>query len=238
MNMKTSNVSLNYKIRELAKDKDNVSIITDLYKNRDSKSDTSIYLPIANRRFDEICEDPSHEGYEKLNDICFTLNDTSFLRTLEDLKVLKISMLTVDDDGEGGGMGYIAVVQIRNSDYIEHLHEWVMDSNLILNYGIFSLHIFTGEAYCLDNKYKFHTGKGLFRVLRAFLEEKTHILGFQTIYKTFHADEKEINMDLMLPESIHQVIGDIKENLMMKGKLSKFFITSSSQYILKSGSMY
>ncbi|MCX6793722.1 MAG: hypothetical protein NTY06_01310 [Candidatus Gottesmanbacteria bacterium] len=226
--MNNNDLGISYSLRKSLQDKDIQSVISDLYENRAKKDAVSIYLPFANKRYDEICDDPYHEGSDKANDLYFALDDTKLLKLLERTKILKIKELSDDDDGEGGGMGLVAMVTIIKPEYIEHLYEWIKDDSFILNYGIFSLHTFTGEAYCRDNQYIFHTNKGLFRVFQAFLTEPTHILPYQKIYNYFQGGEKP----KCGAEKVHQIIGEVKEKLRMTGKLSKLFIPSEDKYFL------
>lgn len=229
--MKKPDFSITFSLRKLIQDEDIQSLIADLYGKRKETVMTTVFLPLANKRIAEIGFDPDHEGAENFEELCFSLDDTLLLTELEKLKVLSIKIFTVDDDGGS----FIAMVKIINQEYIQQIYEWITDKDLIINYGIFSLHTFTGEAYCLDNKYIFHTGKGLFRVFRSFLEEPTHILDYQTIYKMFYKGEKDVLISQMGSEQIHQIIGDIREKLLMKDELSRLFITSSNQYVLKPG---
>lgn len=232
MKMKNKDLAIGYALRQTLSDKDVQSLISDMYKARDQKV-VSVYLPLANKQYEKICEDPYHEGSDKIEELCFQQADTKFLKTLESLKVLTIKTLMDDDDGEGGGMGFIANVVIKRPEYIAHLYEWIKDAGLILNYGIFSLHTFTGESYCLDSMYVFHTGKGLFRVFKRFLEEPTHILAYEVIYHTFQGSDKLT----FGSEQVHQIIGEIREKLQMKHKLSALFRPSNDTYILRSSNV-
>lgn len=225
-------MNITYSIRKLIQDKDIQWMVSGLYKNMRSEEAVFVSLPLANKRFNKIADDPDHEGAEKLNELCFNLEDSMLLNELLELKIISISREGMGDDDD-----FAVYVKINNPEFIEELHEWVKDSALILNYGIFSLHTFTGEAYCLDNKCVFHTGKGLFRVFKAFLKGQTHILDYTTIYMMFHEGNNRRQLG-PLPFEIHQIVGDIREKLGMKGKLSKLLISSSNQYLLKPGLSY
>ena len=222
--MKKINSSITYSLRELIRDEHIQSIVSDLYRNRTSKG-VSVFLPLANERFNKIASDPEHEGVDNLDELCFHLDDTLLLDEFIKLNILSVSKDCTDEDDD-----FTMCVRINDPEFIEHVYGWIKDKNLILNYGFFSLHTFTGEAYCLDNKYIFHTNKGLFRVFRAFLEEPTHILTYAKIYNTFQDSDRLTYRS----EAIHQIIGEIKEKLYMKGSLSKLFIPSSDKYYLKS----
>lgn len=222
MKMKKADLGINYSLRKLLQDRDIQAVVSDLYKSRKSTDVVTVFLPLANKRLAEIGFDPNHKNRENLV-VCFTLNDSLLLNELFKLGVLSKEEGTDDDEGLS------AFVKINSPEFIERLYEWVKDTSLIVNYGIFSLHTFTGEAYCLDNKYIFHTNKGLFRVFQAFLKEPTHILAYGKIYNIFQ-DSDRLTCG---SETIHQIIGEVREKLQMKGKLSKLFIPSSDKYILK-----
>jgi uncharacterized protein YfkK (UPF0435 family) len=222
MDMKQSNI-IPFSLRELIKDKDIQGMVSDLYKHRKGTDPVTIFLPLTNDRFNKIASDPDHEGIENFNEIRLTFDESLFLDELFKLRVLVYSEECANED-------FSACVKIINPEFIEQIYEWIKDKDLIINYGIFSLHTFTGEAYCLDSKYIFHTNKGLFRVFQAFLKEPTHILAYKKIYNIFQDSDKLTSGS----ETIHQIIGEIREKLQMKGKLSKLFIPSSDSYILKS----
>jgi len=233
--MKKNENSIPYVIRKLIQNRDIQGMIADLYKNRISKNVFNIYLPLVNERFTDLCIDQYHDHTNDF-DNSISRNDMVLLNELEKLQIINNDGITEDEDGDGQGLGFVAMVTIINPQFIELLYKWIKDTELIINYGIFSLHTFSGEAYCQDNKGKFHTGKGLFRVFLTFLKEKNHILDYSRIYKIYHEDEKNVDMEKMVPEDIHQIIHDIKDNLSMKGSLSKLFMPSSNQYILYPGS--
>lgn len=207
--MKQKDFSINYSLRKLIQDKFIQSMVADLYKHRKETDPVTIFLPLTNDRFNKIASDPDHEGIENFEELCLTFDDSLFLNELFKLRVLSKKECADED--------FSACVKIINPEFIEHIHAWIKDKNLIINYGIFSLHTFSGEAYCLDNKYVFHAGKRSFRVFRSFLEEPTHILDYQTIYKIFYKGEKNRPTYRMSPTQIHQIIGDIREKLHMKG---------------------
>lgn len=218
-------------VRQLLSGKEIRDVVADLYRNlkKNDNDLVSVYLPLANKRFLQICEDPYHQGSDRIDQLCFSLDDTKLLKALEKQKVIIIKGITEDEDDEGNGTGFIAGITISEPEYIRHLHNWAKDFNLIVNYGVFSLHSFTGEVYCMDNKYIFHTGRGLFRVFLEFLTEPTHILTYRRIYDLFQRVEGA-DFDNF---AIHQIVGEIREKLHMTGKLSELLVTAGDRYLLK-----
>lgn len=226
MKMKKLGRSINYSLRELIRDKTIQSMVSCLYEIRQRNDVIAVSLPLANSRFFLICEDPYHEDSDNIEKLCFHLKDSLFIDELIKLDVLSKGECTDEYDE------FSAYVKIVNSNFIEGLYEWIKDKDLIINYGIFSLHTFTGEGYCVDNKYSFHTNKGLFRVFKAFLQKPTHILNDREIFQTFY-DSTSDALKLRV-EIVHQIIGEIREKLSMKGELSKLFLRTGNQYLLKS----
>lgn len=228
--MKIGDYLIPHALRQLAQDKEIQGMVLDLYLRRDKKDSLWIYLPYANKRQmefapkEELNEELREEGYDPY----FKLKDTSLISELEYLNVLHRPEENNFFDDEDGS--FIATVVIDKPDFIDYLYNWIKDSEYILNYGIFSLHKYTGEAYCEDNKYTFDTSKGLFRVMKAFLENTKHILTFNEIVDKFQG-EHVVDYD---PQRVYQAINDIKDKLKMTGKFSKLFLTSDGTYLLKS----
>lgn len=229
--MKNENFILNHKIRHLILNKEVQEIVKDLFKMHNSMKEAIIYLPLLNDCIYRTIKKASVEMGSFNIENCFNMEDVILLEELNKLKVLELKDVFEKEANEGMGLGYVATILIKNKKYIEFLYQWICDLRLIINYGIFSLHTFTGEAYCLDSKYIFHTNKGLFRVFKAFIEEPTHIFTYKQIYQHYQdstADTLRYNS-----ETIHQIIGEIREKLQMKGKLSKLFLPAGDRYILK-----
>lgn len=237
---KTRIKAITYSLRSLLEDIDLQGVAKELYQKRNSEKEVSIFLPLANDCADKIASGvATNIGSSDLKD-CWNLKDTMLLGELEKFKVLAVKLITEGDDSAGRTIGFVAIVKINNQSFLEYLNGWVDDLSYITNYGIFSLHAFSGEAYCLDHKYIFHTNKGLFRVFLAFLKEPTHTLSFKRIFQEFtanldvcSANDQETGKVSYSSESIHQIIGEIREKLLMKGKLSKLFLISGDTYLLK-----
>jgi hypothetical protein len=223
--MKTRNIKIPYSLREFVRDEAIQRMARKLYESKEIKGPVRVYLPLAEKRFNVIAEDPNHEDRDKIDELCFNLKDSQFIDELFRLKVLSKPEKPYLEDFE-------TAVTIEDPEFLDYLHHWLEDQALILNYGVFSLHTFTGEGYCHDNNYFFHTGKGLYRVFRAFLENPAHILTYGRIYQTFQGNEKAISS--YGSETINQIVGEIREKLAMKGKLSKLFLPSNDSYFLRS----
>ena len=210
-------------------------VVRSLYESRQSRGKVEVYLRLVSNCANGIINKAAKNRSNFNLDSCYDVADASFLRELEVFRVVSISDY-YDKDAEGeytsDGIFDYALVTINDPIYIQSLNGWVNDLPNILNYGIFSLNTITGEAYCLDNGDTFLPYSGMFRVLKAFLNESSHCLSYENIYRVFR-DEKDPDLSRMTPEAIHQIIGDIREKLSMKGKLSKLFVSSSNQYVLR-----
>lgn len=225
--MKMNDFVISYSLRQLAQNKDIQNIVLKLNEKKSSKDIVSVYLPLANECISKIAENPNlrDQGF----DSCYELSDSKLINDLIKIKVLSTAndyVFTEDDDGS-----VVADIMISNPSFIGHYYQWIKDADHILNYGIFSLHTFTGEAYCDNCEYFFHTNKGLFRVFKAFLTEPTHILNYKQIYDSFQEGNK-IKVDYY-KEAVHQIIGEIREKLNMKGNKSKLFLPSDNKYYLR-----
>lgn len=241
--MKKSKIGLSYTVRKLVQINEIQNLVKSLHENRQSKDPAKIYLPLVNECVTKIIEKASinREGFDL--DPCFNSDDVSFLRELEKHKVISLKDIYEDEEDEvvkiDGRLElapygyYTADVIVNDVKFIENLNRWVNDLPSIINYGIFSLNTITGEAYCLNNVGIFLPNSGMLSVLKAFLNEPSHCLSYERIYRLFHGDEKEIDIYLMTPQSIHQIIWDIRDKLFMTGKLSKLFVSSSNQYALR-----
>lgn len=226
MKIKNDDFVISYTLRQLAKDKNIQHIVKELNERKSSKDIIPIYLPLANECINKIADDPNlHEqGFNS----CYELSDSLLINELINIKVLSTPNDYVFTENDNGL--FVADIIINNPDFIEHYYEWIKDADHILNYGIFSLHTFTGEAYCLDNKSVFPTDSGIFRVFKAFIQEPTHILSYNQINSVF------INDDIQDPDSlvIQQAIYKIKKKLDMEGEFKKLFLPSGNKYLLRS----
>lgn len=224
--MKRFDLAIPYSLRKLVEDKNIQNMIAELNEKKDEKGGISIYFPLANSCMNRIALNPNL--YEEGFDSCFKLNDSLLVNELIRMKILsKSSDCYGWDDDTSSVYGLV----IEKPNYIKHLYEWAREINTILNYGIFSIHTFTGEAYCEDSEYTFHTSKGLFVVFKAFLAEPTHILSYKQIYDLFQKSNK-VKVDYY-KEAVHQIIGEIREKLNMKGSKSKLFLPSDNKYFLR-----
>jgi len=222
--MKKSDLAIPYSVRSLLQVKQNHQIIFDLYKSIKYNEVAYFFLYIVNESWNKIAEDPYHEGaddfWKKVNDF----DDSRLLIELCKLKIISRKNESLVDDE------FSVCVEVEIPKYIEKFHYWLEDERLILNCGMFSLHTFTGESYCGNNKYNFHTSRGLFRVFKAFLTEPTHILTYNQIRSIFMDNPEEKADDRL---KIHQTIGEIKEKLNMKGEFSELFVSSGKEYLLR-----
>lgn len=225
--MKMNDFVISYSLRQLAQNKDIQNIVLKLNEKKSSKDIVSVYLPLANECICKIAENPNlrDQGF----DSCYELSDSKLINELIKIKVLSTTNDYVFTEDDGGA--YVADIMISNPSFIEHYYQWIKDECHILNYGIFSLHTFTGEAYCMDNRYKFDTSKGLFRVFKAFLEEPTHVLSYIQIHNIFY---EENIIDVSKAKFINQTISEIREKLKMTNKFSKLLIPADKRYLLKS----
>lgn len=231
MKMKKTNDVITYQIRNLVRDDAVCDLIRQLYENRKNIEEVITGSPLKGEFIDKLRypfesdSDEDHNDY--LDDKYFTLGDRLILRELEKLKAIVVNGYFQEE-------GPTLSVSIINQRQIERIHGWANDSKsgFVVNYGIFGLNTITGEAYCLNNMGIFLPNSGMLRVLKAFLNEPSHCLNYKSIYKIFRNEENP-NWDRMTPESIHQIIWDIREKLSMTGKLSRLFVSSSNQYVLR-----
>ena len=226
MKIKNDNeLGITYLLRKIILNNDLKYMVRYLYERRMEKEALSVYLPLANDRMNEIAENP--ELHDEGFDSCFEKDDSTLINELIRLKVLsrpKEYNFSEDDDGS-----FIATVKVENPDSVEHFYKWIRGQDYIINYGVFSLHTFTGEAYCMDNRYDFDTSMGLFRVYKAFLEEPTHILSYVQIHNLFH---RENITNVSEAKFINQTISEIREKLKMTEALSKLLIPADKKYLL------
>ena len=234
--MKKIKTGLNYTIRKLVQIKEVQNIVRFLYENRHSKDEVEIFLPLVNNCVNATIKKAAVNMDNFNLDPCYSLEDFTFLKELEVSKVISIKDLC-DRDESGdytrSGGDDLALVTIGKPKFIETLCGWVNDLPHILSYGPFSLDTTTGEAYCMDKQYNFRTNGGEFEVLKAFLEASNKSLSFVEIYKLSHPDEQLEDEKDISQQAVHQMIGDIRDRLSMKGKLSKLFLPSSKRYFLK-----
>lgn len=225
MKMKKSDFAISFKLRKLAQNEIIKKMVSELNEKRHCTETVSAFLYLANEHFNEICSNPNrYEDRDEAYGESFDLNDSKLIKELINIKVLSKSEIMMGDDDD-----FSAFFKIIIPEYIEHYYEWTKDSSLILNYGIFSLHKFTGEAYCQDNKYIFDTNDGLFRVFKEFLSEPTHILSYKKINDIFKND----NFNEPDPLVVQQAIYKIKRKLGMEGEIGKLFLSSDREYFLR-----
>lgn len=238
--MKRKDIDISYAFRSLLQDINVSALVLEIYKEAKISKGKFIHYPkniykcydmVLNKVYELSLED-----YDKEINKCEKMSDNLYIELLIREKIIfgkygiSISKYekSVDD-----GHKVLEVEEIDMDRFKEHV-EWIKDSSLIRNYEIFSLHTFTGKAYCLNNSCVFHTDKGLFRVFKAFIEEPTHILSFKQIFQIYHGGTSEALTLKLTPQDIYQIIGEIREKLQMKGKLSKLFLPSGDKYLLKS----
>jgi hypothetical protein len=229
MKLKNGEIVIPYTLRRLVMDKAIQGMVGELNEKKNAKGPISVYLPLANDQMNRICE--NQLLCEELGgfDSCFNLDDSLLISELTNIGVLSH---TANDNSYGWNDEDSSLwgMEVNSPEFIEHLFNWVRDKDLILNYGIFSLHTFTGEAYCMDNRYDFDTSKGLFRVFRAFLEEPAHILSYIQIHNLFY---EESITEASKAKFINQTIGEIREKLKMTTEFSKLLIPADKKYLLR-----
>lgn len=221
-------VPLDFEIRQLLQDVQIKPLLSSLYKNRKNTSHSQVQLPIANERFNIYAALQSsglsaHDPTDINIDSFFEFNDMKLLKELNDLKVVGIIKVHYED--------FSVSLVVKDADYIEKMRYWFMNNEEIVLYGLFALDRFTGEAYCGNYRYVFQPNMGLYRVMRAFLEEPSHTLSHTQISCLYQGTENE---SLAKEGSaVNQIIGDLRERLSMKGKMSGLFVPSDRKYLLR-----
>ncbi len=240
MNMKKKKSDIPYIFRSLLQDANVSALVLEIYEEAKISKGKFIYYPKNIYKCYDIALNKAYklslEDYDKEINKCEKTPDNLYIKLLIKEKIIigkyEISMSKYEKSVDDGHK-VIEVEEIDMDRFREHV-EWIKDSSLIRNYEIFSLHTFTGKAYCLDSSCVFHTDKGLFRVFKAFIEEPTHILSFKQIFQIYHGGTSETLTLKLTPQDIYQIIGEIREKLQMRGKLSKLFLPSGDKYLLKS----
>jgi len=228
MNMKNGDMAISYTLRKLAFDKTIQGMVKGLYEEKDTVGPISLYLPYANDRMNKVNENMYLNGEEVEYDSCFKLEDSQLINELTRLGVLshKSDVKFYEwDDENGSACGLI----IKNPAFIEHYHKWIRDLEHILNYGVFSLHTFTGEAYCLDNRGDFKTSSGIFRVFQELMRDPSHVLTYNQVADLCfeeHVQDFEVQV-------VHQAIYDIREKLKIKGDMSELIVSADKKYLLR-----
>jgi hypothetical protein len=222
MKMKGKVTSIPYSLRKLILDKEVHDVIIELNSKRNSTEPVTIYLPQSDKDFEDLMCHPNRRETVDVNE-CFMNND-SYL--IDELKRLGIITKKKDAYGWDDHTGSLYGILINEPVFIEHLNEWVKDSDKIISYQVFSLHTFTGEAYCLDNRYDFDTNDGLFRIFKAFLQESSHELSYQQIINFYLNDQVSDWDDLTVQQAIYR----IKKRLGMKDLL----LAADKHYYLRS----
>ncbi len=221
INMKMGDIWIDYNLRYLIQNENIRAILLDLYEQRNRTGILNIFLPIANSRFNDFALNPKKDT-DQTEDVlksCLELEDTELLNELAKMRVVTLTQSTIDEDFHVG-------VIIRDIGSLEQLYQWSKDKKYIINYGIFSLHTLTGVGYCLNNRYHFRPGSGLFSVFKGFISKPTHTLSYKEIARIFSGNKTRGKHE------INQIIGELKEKFKMKGKLSRLFIPSDSKYLL------
>ena len=214
-----------------------------LYQIRKRKAPVFIYMPLTNKCISNFYAHSSDNSDEEvlrqqgmIPDYCFNQSDYRFLEELRKLRALRILL---KESGFDTDINWYARIQINNPLVIERVYQWMQDdrSKRILHYGIFSLNLYTGEAYCKDNQYIFDPHRGMFKIFKAFLENKKHELSYEEIYAINQnkAKEETGEVDSAIKLTAQQNIGDIKERLSMKGELAKLFVPTGMSYMLHPG---
>lgn len=214
-------------------------VVEQLYKERDKSGEIFVYLPLVSSATNHYfgSEADYQRGNNSLPDYLFDNDDTRLVEKFEELEILQdAGGITMDEK-----RGFVAMVTTQNPPAIKEIYEWMkkQDFSRFLFYGVFSLNTITGEGYCGDHKTKFHTGRTIYKVYKAFLENQNHALSFKTILSLYYdRPESEIKIDLQDKyrwRKVHETAVDLRKKLGMKGKLSKLLITSGEEYILLPG---
>lgn len=228
INMKMRDVPLDYEVRQLLRDSQIKPILASLYNSRKHNGFFQVQLSIANEQFNKYAHlqssglsayDPSEVNWS----IFLQHNDMKLINELKKLNIIQVGSMDY--------AGFCLEVAINDSDYIEKMRYWFMDNKDILIYGLFTLDTLTGEAYFQNYRYVFQPNMGFYRVMRAFLEKPDHTLSHKEISCAYQGTE---NISLAKEGSVvNQIIGDLRERLKMRGKMSNLFVPSDRKYLLR-----
>lgn len=214
-------------------------ILEQLYKERDSKGEITIYLPLTTISIAEFVSESYQAGIlsNKIPNEDLNLPDINLVHELKRLKILKTIHVGGGENGDS-----IAIIRIIDVATIEELYELMTAVKHFLHYGIFSLNTVTGDAYCNSFQTRFHPSRGLFRVFKGFLDDSTdHKLShIEILSRSDDEPEDEIKTSEFYTETTttmkaNQIIKDIKRSLGMKRKLSKLFRAAGKEYTLLPG---
>lgn len=236
-------VNLSLELRQLLENEAVREVVTVLHQKGEHGGKTFIYMPLVNKCISDFYSHPAddvrnmmlqQEG--RIPDYCFNQLDYQLLEELQRLGILKI---LYQESGFDDNSSWIAHIKTISLSAMKKIYQWMQDNQnkRIFNYGIFSLNIYTGEAYCKDNQYIFRPHRGMFKIFKAFLENQRHELSYEEIYAISQnkAKEETEDADSAIKITVQQNIGDIKERLGMKGKLAKLFVPTGMSYMLHPG---
>jgi hypothetical protein len=106
---------------------------------------------------------------------CNDLPESRIVSLLIDYKFV-IGEVVGNDDG-------FPVLQVNkvNHKLIKEIFAWIRPPGSFINFGIFSLNLKSGIAYCRDKKTYFRPGSRYYGVLRQLMERQTHSLTYDEI---------------------------------------------------------
>ncbi|KKT39029.1 MAG: hypothetical protein UW22_C0002G0005 [Candidatus Gottesmanbacteria bacterium GW2011_GWB1_44_11c] len=231
-------MNIPYDIRALLSEKSALSVLKAILLDQEMLGD-KIKVPLS--LLESSISEYFKEYYSLHSDtpvrIPKSVFDTPDYQLIEELTKNKVIS---SDIGPDENESWFALTKIINKPLLKKCYQWVRDilSGDVLNYGVFSLNLNTGEAYCLDNSTRLTPSRGLFHLLKAFMKNPKHELTLQEIIYYRSSDVYESPASVSLIRNKHLVyenIKDVKERLRMKGKLTKLIVSTGKGYKLLEG---
>jgi len=229
-------MKMSYELRQLLLDKSVKNLIKEIDKKLIINPSFDLYLSavsscLSDAYADQNLHNQNPKAYQNAIDDCYQNNETIFLDSLTKQNIISCDY-TLEDDGTF----FIAKIKALNIALVKSIIRWVKQERFIIHFGIFSLNTFTGEAYCLDNKYLFKPGTGYYDLFKEFLVRKKHFVSFEEIcliqQQTFKDPNDRLSKSTFLPNEkknneladlANQKIKYLKKKLNMKSGIGKLF---------------
>lgn len=231
-------MNIPYHIRVLLSERSATSTLRAILLEQEKSGDKiKVSLPLLESSIEKYIEDYKSSHSDTPTKIPNSVFDTPDYQLIEALTKNKVISSDIGPDED---MSWFALIKILNKPFLEKCYQWARDASKgnIISYGVFSLHRFTGEAYCSDTGTRLTPSRGLFHLFKAFLERAGHELTLQEIiyYRDQDRFKNPGNVKLELNKHlVYENIKDLKERLQMKGKLTKLFVSTGKGYKLLEG---
>lgn len=227
---------VSYKVRLLLRDQAVQNLLIEIIKkDQDLKEKITIFPAKINSCLNSVFSDDSrwnfdnnpNWSFENAISNCFDNFEFEICDQLHKEKIIRFNSDLDESDS------CVFHIEILNLEKFLKITKWLKESRYIINYGFFSLNRLTGEAYFMDNSYKFKPGTGYYNLFKKFLVKSDHQLLFSEIYSIQQKTNLKDNSENHKSEAI-EIIKEIKQKLQMKDGFGELFkIYEGEGYILR-----